>query len=51
MPTTCEPNASRPGYTIQKYGREWKLIDPVGQLVCITVYKKGAEEVVRRLTA
>ena len=25
------------------------LIDPAGQLVCITVYKKGAREVVRRL--
>jgi hypothetical protein len=27
------------------------VIDPAGQLVCITVYKKGALEVVRRLAA
>jgi hypothetical protein len=25
--------------------------DPVGELVCLTVYKKGAMEVVRRLAA
>jgi L-serine deaminase len=27
------------------------VIDPVGELVCLTVYKKGAMEVVRRLAA
>lgn len=37
------------GYEIEKYGRNWMVIDPAGQLVCITVYKKGALEVVRRL--
>jgi hypothetical protein len=25
------------------------VIDPRGQLVCLTVYRRGAEEVVRRL--
>ncbi|WP_420125544.1 hypothetical protein [Longimicrobium sp.] len=39
------------GYTIRKKDRNWMVIDPAGQLVCITVYKKGAVEVVRRLAA
>jgi hypothetical protein len=39
----------RPGYAIKKYGRNWMVTDPAGQLVCITVYMKGALEVVRRL--
>lgn len=38
-----------PGYTIQKRERDWEVIDPEGELVCITVYKRGAMEVVRRL--
>ena len=40
---------THPEYAIEKYGRNWMVIDPAGQLVCITVYKKGALEVVRRL--
>lgn len=35
--------------TIEKRGRYWAVIDDT-ELVCITVYKKGAQEVVRRLT-
>jgi hypothetical protein len=27
------------------------VIDPEGKLVCVTVYKRGAVEVVRRLAA
>lgn len=44
--------APRPGYTIQKQqkSRFWEVIDPSGQLVCLTVYKLGAVEVVRRLS-
>ena len=42
---------AQPGYTIRSHGRNWRVIDPAGQLVCITVYKKGALEVVRRLAA
>lgn len=35
---------------IEKYGfRNWAVYDNAGVLVCITVYKKGAKEVVRRL--
>ena len=41
--------ATHPGYTIQKWHRSWKLLDPHGELVCLTVYKKGAQEVIRRL--
>ncbi|MFZ5968232.1 MAG: hypothetical protein ACOYVK_13795 [Bacillota bacterium] len=34
---------------IEKYGlRNWAVYDNAGVLVCITVYKKGAKEVVRR---
>jgi hypothetical protein len=46
----CRRQSQR-GYTIRSHGRNWRVIDPAGQLVCITVYKKGAVEVVRRLAA
>lgn len=37
--------------TIQKYGRRfWAVYDAEGQMVCVCLYKKGAREVVRRLT-
>ena len=37
---------------IAYYGttRYWAVYDDDNELVCICVYKKGAEEVVRRLT-
>lgn len=38
-----------PAYTIQRYGRFWKVLDAAGELVCMTVYKRGAVEVVRKL--
>jgi hypothetical protein len=41
----------QPGYTIRKKDRNWMVLDPQGQLVCLTVYKRGAVEVVRRLVA
>ena len=38
--------------TIEKYGqRFWAVYDADGTLICVTVYKKGAKEVVRRLTS
>ncbi len=40
-----------PGWEIRKRHRDWMVIDPQGQLVCVTVYKRGAVEVVRRLAA
>jgi hypothetical protein len=35
--------------SIQPYGRHWAVYDACGVLICLTVYKKGALEVVRRL--
>lgn len=32
----------------QRHSRYWEVRDPQDELVCITVYKKGAAEVVRR---
>lgn len=39
----------RGNFVIEHRGKHWAIIDAVGQLVCLTVYKRGAEEVVRRL--
>jgi hypothetical protein len=35
--------------TIKRYGRYWAVLDADGSLMCLTVYRKGAAEVVRRL--
>jgi len=34
---------------IEKYGKFWAVYDQEKNLVCVTVYKKGAIEVIRRL--
>ena len=39
------------GLIIRKYGRYWAVYDADETLVVVAVYRKGAEEVVRRLTA
>jgi hypothetical protein len=46
-------SAAAPIYTIikQRKSRWWEVRDPEGELVCLTVYRKGAREVVRRLAA
>lgn len=38
---------------VVRYGksRHWAVYDDKNTLVCICLYKKGAQEVVRRLTA
>lgn len=36
-------------FSIRKRGRLWEVLDPEGELICLTAYKKGAAEVVRRL--
>ena len=41
--------APQPGYKIKRRGRFRVVIDASGELVCMTVYKRGAVEVVRRL--
>jgi hypothetical protein len=40
---------THPAYTIRRHGRSFAIYDPSDILVCITVYLKGAFEVVRRL--
>ena len=35
----------------QKKSRWWEVRDPENELVCLTVYRVGAREVVRRLAA
>jgi hypothetical protein len=42
---------SQATYTIKPKDRHWAVIDPAGALVCLTVYKRGAVEVVRRLSS
>jgi len=44
------PQPSRMAYSVARHGRFWEVVDPDGTLVCLTAYKKGAVEVVRRLT-
>ncbi len=36
--------------TIEPYGRFWAVYDGEDELVCVCVYKKGALEVVDRLS-
>ena len=50
---TTTSTAASPSYRIiqQKHGRWWEVRDPEEELVCLTVYKRGATEVVRRLAA
>ena len=36
--------------SIRKYGSYWAVLDADGTLVCLCVYKRGALEVVRRLS-
>ena len=36
-------------FTLEKYDRFWAVYDPNGNLVTLTVYKKGGLEVIRRL--
>jgi hypothetical protein len=50
---TAAAPATPGGFVVKKqYGsRYWMVIDPAGELVCLTVYKKGTMEVVRRLAA
>jgi hypothetical protein len=40
-------------FTFSKHGRSrfWAVRDPAGVMVCVCVYKRGAIEVVQRLTA
>jgi hypothetical protein len=35
---------------IERYKRFWAVRDEAGDLICLCVYRKGAVEVVRRLS-
>ena len=37
--------------TMKQYGRYWAVYASDGALICVCVYRKGAQEVVRRLQA
>ena len=39
------------GYLVQRRGRFWAVLDAAETLVCLTVYKRGAVEVMRRLSS
>jgi hypothetical protein len=39
-----------PSYSIEKRSRAWAVTDSRGELVCLALYRKGAREVVRRLS-
>ena len=45
--------AAHSAYKVVKREKDrwWEVRDPRGELVCVTVYKRGAVEVVRRLAA
>ena len=49
----ADAKAEQGGYRIVKQtkSRWWEVLDPAGELVCLTVYRRGAREVVRRLSA
>ena len=36
-------------FEVRRHGRHWEVRDPAGEVVCLTVYRRGAAEVVRRL--
>jgi ribosomal protein L5 len=50
--TLASAAEQQPGYTYakKKDTRWWEVRDPAGELVCLTVYRRGAREVVRRLS-
>jgi len=43
------PSGAKPTYEVRRRGRFWEVLDSMGKLVCMTVYKRGAKEVIRRL--
>jgi hypothetical protein len=42
-----------PGFRVEKREgtRWWKVLDPAGELVCLTVFRRGAREVAHRRNA
>ncbi|MDB4950155.1 MAG: hypothetical protein JWM27_2804 [Gemmatimonadetes bacterium] len=52
MRSADEPAPAVGSYTITKSTRSrwWEVRDGAGELVCLAVYRRGAREVVRRLS-
>lgn len=52
-PTESNVRAKNGSYTVSRYKqtRHWAVVDPVGVLVCVALYKKGANEATKRLNA
>lgn len=48
VPRNCSTR-EQASYTITRRNRHWAVRDSAGELVCLTVYKRGAEEVIRRI--
>jgi hypothetical protein len=48
-----QDTAAQRAYKVVKREKDrwWEVRDPQDELVCVTVYKRGAVEVVRRLAA
>jgi hypothetical protein len=47
--TPAAPEQPRFTYQKRDHTRWWEVRGPAGELVCLTVYRRGAREVVRRL--
>ena len=48
-PATPTDQTGLSSYTIQRRKRFWEVRTPSGELVCLTVYKRGAKAVIRHL--
>lgn len=48
--SNCATASKGRAYTLGRRGRFWEVRDPIGTLICLTVYKRGAAEVIRRLS-
>ena len=49
LASAVAPDRAKLSYEIRRRGRFWEVLDATGELVCMTVDKRGAKEVVRRL--
>lgn len=49
QPAPHASDGTKPTYEIRRRGRFWEVLDSAGELVCMTVYKRGAKEVIRCL--
>lgn len=48
-PRSCDDLQYAP-FVIRRRNRFWEVSDELGNLICLTVYKRGAREVARRLS-